>query len=139
MEIDHVVLWVSEPDASLVFYTDVVGLRGVRVEEFRAGQAPFVSVRIGDGSILDLMPTLAAPMVRAMTGETIASAAGQPINHLCLSMTLAEWEALRQRLDAVGVVVQSAPTSSFGARGVTTHWFYFQDPDGNVIEARAYE
>jgi catechol 2,3-dioxygenase-like lactoylglutathione lyase family enzyme len=25
-----------------------------------------------------------------------------------------------------------------GARGTSTHWFYFQDPDGNVIEARHY-
>jgi len=139
MELDHVVLWVSEPEASLVFYTDIVGLTGVRVEEFRAGTAPFVSVRISDGSILDLMPQLAAPMVRAMTGERIATGAGQAINHLCLSMTLVEWNALRQRLEAANVHVQTAPTPSFGARGVTTHWFYFQDPDGNVIEARAYE
>ena len=138
MELDHVVLWVSEPEASLAFYTAIVGLRGVRVEEFRAGTAPFVSVHINDGSILDLMPQLAAAMVRAMTGERIASGAGQPLNHLCLSMTLVEWEGLRQRLDAADVPVQSAPRPSFGARGVTTHWFYFQDPDGNVIEARAY-
>lgn len=138
MELDHVVLWVSEPEASLVFYRDILGLPGVRVEEFRAGSAPFVSVRINDGSILDLMPKAAAPMVQALTGERVASAAGQPLNHLCLSMTTSEFDALRKRLIAANVHIQTAPTPSFGARGVTTHWFYFQDPDGNVIEARAY-
>ena len=29
--------------------------------------------------------------------------------------------------------------SSFGARGLAPHTFYFGDPDGNVLEARYYE
>lgn len=139
MDIDHVVLWVEDARRALEFYTKVVGLAGVRVEEFVSGSAPFPSVRVSGGSILDLMPRAAAPTVAQLTGETIATAAGKPLNHVCLATSRAELEALAARLAGAGIPTRGTGNRSFGARGTTTHWFYFQDPDGNVIEARAYE
>lgn len=139
MHIDHVVLWVEDPRRALDFYTDVVGLPGVRAEEFLAGSAPFPSLRVSEVSILDLMPALAAPFASQFTGETKPTAAGKPINHVCLAMTRSELDALATRLTAAGVPTHSAGETSFGARGLSRHWFYFQDPDGNVIEARHYE
>ena len=32
MHTDHVVLWVADPPASVAFFTEVLGLEGVRVE-----------------------------------------------------------------------------------------------------------
>jgi glyoxylase I family protein len=139
MHIDHIVLWVSDPTASLEYYVNVIGLEPVRAEEFHAGSSPFPSVRISGHSILDLTPKVAAGAVKMFTGETKPSAAGDPINHLCLSMTLSELDALKARLEAARVTTTHMGTLSFGARGNTEHWFYFQDPDGNVIEARAYD
>jgi glyoxylase I family protein len=139
MQIDHVVLWVEDAARALEFYTAVVGLPGVRVAEFAEGKAPFPSVRVSDGSILDLMPAMAAPFAAAFTGEVKPTSAGKPLNHVCLSMDRAELEALRDRLSKASIAMHRMGETSFGARGSSTHWFYFQDPDGNVIEARHYE
>jgi catechol 2,3-dioxygenase-like lactoylglutathione lyase family enzyme len=139
VNIDHVVLWVEDARRALDFYTEVVGLAGVRAEEFLAGSAPFPSVRVAEGSILDLMPAMAAPFASQFTGETKPTAAGKPINHVCLAMARSEFDALASRLAAVNVATYRMGERSFGARGTSTHWFYFQDPDGNVIEARHYE
>lgn len=139
MQIDHVVLWVEDPRRSLEFYTKVMGLPGVRMEEFLAGSAPFPSVRISDGSILDLMPAMAAPFAAHFTGESKPTAAGKPLNHVCIACTRTELEALAERLKQADVAMHRIGETSFGARGSSKHWFYFQDPDGNVLEVRHYE
>jgi catechol 2,3-dioxygenase-like lactoylglutathione lyase family enzyme len=138
MDIDHVVLWVEDVRRALDFYTNVVGLLPVRRDEYLAGSAPFPSVRVSERSILDLMPAEAAPVVAQFSGEKTPTAAGRPINHVCLAMDPGELDALAARLASAGVETRSAGNPSFGARGNTTRWFYFQDPDGNVLEARAY-
>lgn len=138
MNIDHVVLWVDDALRALDFYTRVVGLAPVRADAFVAGEAPFPSVRVGPGSILDLVPAAGAPLVQAYTGESTPSAAGRPLNHVCLALDPAEIDALEARLREAGVAIATRPEPSYGARGWTTRWFYFQDPDGNVLEARCY-
>jgi len=139
MQIDHVVLWVEDALSALGFYVDVVGLAPIRADEFRAGTVPFPSVRISEHSILDLMPTMVAPFARGMTGEVKETAAGRPINHVCLAMDATSYDALAARLTAAGVAMHRMGERSFGARGSSRHWFYFQDPDGNVLEARHYD
>lgn len=139
IHVDHVVLWVEDPRAALDFYVKVVGLSAVRGDEFIAGNAPFPSVRVSEHSILDLMPAMAAPFAGAFTGEKKPTAAGKPMNHVCLAMDRGEFEALAGRLAERAVPTFRAGERSFGARGSSRHWFYFQDPDGNMIEARHYE
>ncbi|WP_437969434.1 VOC family protein [Sorangium sp. So ce260] len=139
LHVDHVVLWVEDPLRALEFYTRVVGLPSVRAEEFRAGKAPFPSVRLSEASILDLMPVSSADFLRKYTGEVRPSAAGRPINHVCFAMDRDEFETLAARLSAARVAMHSVDNPSFGARGNTVHWFYFQDPDGNTLEARHYQ
>jgi catechol 2,3-dioxygenase-like lactoylglutathione lyase family enzyme len=134
---DHVVLWVTNPLVSLEFYEKVVGLLGVRTEEFRAGQAPFPSVRVSDDSIIDLMARVAAPVVDAISG--VAGSAGNRVNHVCLAMPRAEFDALKQRLADHHVTTSKPMLNSFGARGIAPEAFYFLDPDQNVIEARHYD
>lgn len=139
MDIDHIVLWVEDARAALDFYTKVVGLSAVRGQEFLEGKAPFPSVRVSATSILDLTPAMAAQFAAHFTGEKKPTAAGKPINHVCLAMTGSELEALRARLEAASVPTHRVGETSFGAKGTSKHWFYFQDPDGNVLEARWYE
>ncbi len=98
MNIDHVVLWVDSPKRSLEFFSDVVGLRPVRAQEFEQGTAGFPSVRVNDTTLLDLMDTNSASAAREFTGG--GSGAGQPINHICLCMDAAEFLALNARLVA---------------------------------------
>ena len=134
--LDHVVLWTDDPLRAVEFYERVVGLTPVRLEEFRAGTAPFPSVRISPTAILDLMARVAAPVVDAMAGAE--ASAGHRVNHVCLAMSEADVTELRGRLEANGVAVSPPMQQSFGAQGLAPTAFYFRDPDGNVLEARYY-
>ena len=134
--LDHVVLWTDDPLRAIAFYTDVVGFAPVRVDEFKAGNAPFPSVRVSERTILDLRARVAAPVVDAMAGAD--ASAGHPVNHVCFSMSEREFDSLRGRLDAAGVAASSMMEQSFGAQGLAPRAFYFRDPDGNVLEARYY-
>lgn len=134
--LDHVVLWTDDPLRAVTFYTDVVGFAPVRVEEFRAGTAPFPSVRVASGTILDLMARAVAPVVDAMAGAD--ASAGHPVNHVCFAVSEADFEALGARLARAGVATSSTMEQSFGAQGLAPRAFYFRDPDGNVLEARYY-
>ena len=133
--IDHVVFWVEDPERSLRFYAKTLGLAAVRVDEFRAGKAPFPSVRL-TGAILDLMPMKMARPLNGLPGAE--GSAGNKCNHLCLAMTHEEYAALRARLDASGIAIPVTMKDSFGAAGIAPEAFYFADPDGNVLEARYY-
>jgi glyoxylase I family protein len=137
MEIDHVVLWVESPQRALAFYVDLLGLMPERVEDYRAGQASFPSVRLSETTILDLMARDMAAAVNDVTGGD-AMGSGTPLNHLCLAMPAADYAALTSRLAAAGVALKSAGEGPFGARGRAREAVYFQDPDGNVIEIRHY-
>jgi catechol 2,3-dioxygenase-like lactoylglutathione lyase family enzyme len=136
MNIDHVVLWVSNPRNSLDFYVNTVGMRPVRQQEFEAGTAAFPSVRLSDTTILDLMNTDMLSDVQEFTGG--GDGGGAPINHICLSMNVEDYLALRSRLTTQGVKLTSGSEQAFGARGLADRSEYFRDPDGNVIEIRHY-
>jgi catechol 2,3-dioxygenase-like lactoylglutathione lyase family enzyme len=139
--LDHVVIWVEDPLRSVEFFENVVGLPGVRVDEFRAGKAPFPSVRVSSEAIIDLMPKAAAPILDGMAaahgGPT--GSAGHPVNHVCIAMCQSEFESLRRRLEERGIAPGLSMERSFGARGSAPRAFYFQDLDGNVLEARYYD
>lgn len=137
MDLDHVVIWVDDPLKSVDFYVDVVGLKPVRAEEFRDGEAPFPSVRVTERSIIDLTPRHDAEAVDSMTKASASS--GFPVNHICIAMSREEYEALSARLEAHGVDTSARRVVTYGARGNAPHAFYFRDPDNNVIEARYYD
>ncbi|WCS16232.1 VOC family protein [Mycobacterium marinum] len=137
MRLDHIVLWTTDPRAAVDFYTQVVGLEPVRVSEFEAGDAPFPSVRVSADSIIDLLPRDSVADTETLTGGP--GSAGHRVNHVCLAMTKAEYDALDQRLQAAGVDTSARLNRSYGARGWAPQGYYFADPDGNVVEARYYE
>jgi glyoxylase I family protein len=134
--LDHVVLWTDDPIKAAEFYQRVLGLPAVRLDEFRAGQAPFPSIRISPHSIIDLMARTAAPIVDAITGAE--ASAGHRVNHVCLAMSERDYGAVRARLDADGVATSTPTEQTFGAQGLAPQAVYFRDPDGNVIEIRYY-
>lgn len=122
---DHIVLNVSDVERSLAFYTDLLGLRPERVDEFRAGEVTFPSVRISEGTLIDLMAASAVVGVRAN------------LNHFCLVTEPTDLDALADGLEARGVTITTRPASRWGARGQATS-IYLLDPDGNEIEIRHY-
>lgn len=135
--LDHVVLWVRDPVAAADFYEKAIGLEPLRLTEFAAGEVPFPSVRVSDETILDLMPLTFADRMTMLPGA--ADSAGHPVNHVCLSLPRADFDALLSRLEERSVPVSELSYDSFGARGKARRSFYFRDPDGNVFEARHYD
>jgi catechol 2,3-dioxygenase-like lactoylglutathione lyase family enzyme len=118
---DHLVLAVADVERSLAWYTDVLGLAGGRVEEWRRGEAPFPSVRVDETTIIDLIPAQGAP-------------GGRNLDHLCL--VVAPTDLVAWAGDA-GLAVIDGPAPRFGAQGVATS-IYVRDPDGNTVELRHY-
>ncbi len=77
------------------------------------------------------------PLVQKSTGGGEATG-GTPINHLCLSVSRAEYSSICQRLEANGVKLNPGGENVFGAQGKAIRSTYFSDPDGNVLEIRYY-
>lgn len=126
VEMDHIVLSVSDIERSLAFYTGVLGLQGERLEEFRAGKVGFPSVRINEGTLIDLVQAGEAD------GGTVKN-----LDHFCLVSESTDLRELADDLRRNGVVVVQEPVSRWGARGQATS-IYIQDPDANEIEIRCY-
>jgi catechol 2,3-dioxygenase-like lactoylglutathione lyase family enzyme len=118
---DHAVLAVSDVDRSLSWYMGILGLEGVRVEEWRRNEVPFPSVRVSRETIIDLIPR----------GE---DRGGRNLDHLCLVVEptdLVAWAG------ESGLKILDGPDHRFGAKGVATS-IYIHDPDGNTVELRYY-
>ena len=129
--LDHIVLNVGDIDRSLKFYTEVLGLQGERVDEFKTGKVGFPSVRINAATIIDLFPNKDG----ASTGGGEKTAGN--LNHFCLVVENAEFAGVIDHLKENHITLREGPVSRWGARGRATS-VYFLDPDGNEIEIRAY-
>ena len=117
--LDHIVLVVADVERSLAWYRDVLGLEAERYEEWKDGRAPFPSVRVDEGTIIDLF-----------AGERD----GSNLDHLCLVVEPTDLAAVA----ASGQFeVVDGPAPRWGARGVGTS-LYVRDPDGNTVELRHY-
>jgi len=121
---------------SVEFFEHAVGLTAMRVDEYRAKQVQYPSVRVNETTIIDLFPRAAAPEVNKIPGA--AGTAGHLTNHVCLAMSEAEFAELQARLTAHGIAFGRFMENQFGACGSAPKAFYFRDPDGNVLEARHY-
>jgi len=118
-ELDHVVLNVADVERSLAFYIDELGLAPINVEEWRRGERFFPSVRVSEGSIIDLV---ALPRT------------GDNMDHFCMVVEPMDFDALKAsgRFEIV-----DGPDIRFGARGDGTS-IYIRDPDDNLVELRYY-
>ncbi|GGR48236.1 dioxygenase [Streptomyces cinereoruber] len=110
---------VRDVERSLEFYCGSLGLEPVRVDEWRAGKAPFPSARVSSTLIIDLFD-------RPRTESNV--------DHFCLSVEPLDW----QEVIASGeFTVLEGPVGRYGARG-DAQSIYVEDPDGNTVELRWY-
>ena len=117
---DHLVLTVADVERALDFYCGPLGLEPVRVDEWRAGEVPFPSVRISPDSIIDLV-----------RGEPRGES---NVDHFCLVVAPLDWAEV---IESGVFTVLTGRSGRFGARGSATS-IYVRDPDGNSVELRWY-
>ncbi|MDO1559365.1 VOC family protein [Brevundimonas sp. 2R-24] len=115
----HLSIPVSDLDRSLGFYEGLGGGPGRRASDW-------ADVWVFGGQItLFENPTLAARAPEM--GRT----------HFGATLDKAEWEGLAERLDGSDSVVRG-PLSEPAAGGVQ-HKLYLRDPDGWIVELKAYD
>lgn len=117
--VDHLVLNVSDPERTLAWYRDKLGLEPARYDEWKRGEAPFVSVRLNGTTVIDLM-------VKDRTGTNV--------DHFCVVVEEVDLQAVA---DSGEFEVVGGPWPLWGAQGEGTG-LYVKDPDGNVVELRHY-
>lgn len=117
--IDHIVLDVADVERSAAWYHERLGLEVLRLDEWRRKQVSFVSLRISDTTIIDLLE-------RPPTGENM--------NHVAL---LVEGVDIDELAAAGELEIESGPADLFGAQG-DGRGLYTRDPDGHLVELRTY-
>ena len=120
--LDHLVLTVASIEATVAFYTRVLGFR---VTTFGEGR---VALTFGQQKIN-----------LHQAGREFEPKAAQPMPgsaDLCLIATTPLFEVIKH-LEAQGVTIEEGPVVRTGAKGPITS-LYFRDPDQNLIEVSNY-
>jgi catechol 2,3-dioxygenase-like lactoylglutathione lyase family enzyme len=127
-EMDHIVLRVKDVDVSLRFYTELLGLKPERIEQWRAGEVRFPSARLNNDTIIDFFATDQQPIGKDGVRNQ---------DHFCMIIEPTDMDELKSRFEAAGVEIQAGPGKRWGAHGDGIS-LYIYDPDNNVVELRHY-
>ena len=117
--IDHLVLCVRDVEASVRWYREHLGLAAERLEQWRDGEVPFVSLRVNDSTLVDLVEQ---------------GPDGRNVDHVAYVTDRTSFDAF---VAAHEDLIEMGPASLFGARG-HGDGVYVRDPDGHRVEVRTY-
>ncbi len=115
--IDHVVINVSDAERAMRWYQKHLGFEPERYGEWLSGKAPFLSMRVNELTVIDLLET---------------DRSGENVDHISFCIT-----GSLEDLATEDVEIVREFESVYGAMG----WgpaLYIRDPDGNVIELKQY-
>jgi catechol 2,3-dioxygenase-like lactoylglutathione lyase family enzyme len=147
--INHLALVCSDMQRTVDFYSGVLGMPLIKTIELPSGMGQHFFFDCGGGDCVaffwfpdapDAAPGISAPRGRPEQGELL-SAVGS-MNHVAFHVPPEDFEEYRRRLKAKGVTVSpilNHDDSPFGVapevnEGVFVRSFYFQDPDGILLE-----
>ncbi len=83
--IDHIVLNVEDDEKMIAFYSKVLMFAPERLEEYRAGDVPFPSVRLNSDTIIDLFPK------KIWQKNAWAGQGRENLNHFCIALSKGTW------------------------------------------------
>jgi catechol 2,3-dioxygenase-like lactoylglutathione lyase family enzyme len=115
--LDHIVLTVADPEATVAFYERL----GMRREEFGEGR---LALRFGDHKLN--LHRAGRPIQPHARRPTPGSA------DVCL-LVEGTLDAVERELELAGVVFELGPVERTGATG-RIRSLYVRDPDGNLVE-----
>ena len=119
--LDHIVLRCGDVETTLAWYSELLGLAPVRVDEWRAGSGRRFR-RCGS------TPSTIIDFIGGRDGSL------GHLDHLCLVVEPTDLQALA---DSGRFEVLDGPDTRYGARGNGTS-LYVRDPDGLTVELRHY-
>jgi catechol 2,3-dioxygenase-like lactoylglutathione lyase family enzyme len=123
VQLDHLILPVNDRDASVAFYTSILGL------EHEGDREPFAIIRVSPIFTLQLAPW--------------GTPGGE---HLAFAMPRPEFDAVFRRVREAGIPYgdafdgvgnQREPADEPGARGIGKSLYFF-DPSQHLLEIRHY-
>ena len=118
----HIAVQTQDYEASVAFYTDVMGMS--EVVEFSAGGRRITLLDIGDGSHLELFEPLPG-------AKPSGDVEGNVVFHFAL--TTSDIEAALERVRAAGMeITVELKTVDLGALNVSLA--FFKGPGGEVVE-----
>jgi catechol 2,3-dioxygenase-like lactoylglutathione lyase family enzyme len=147
--INHLALVCADMARTVTFYSGVLGMPLVKTIELPAGLGQHFFFDCGGGNCLaffwfpnapDGVPGISAPAARPDQGD-IRSAVGS-MNHVAFSVPPGRFDDYHARLKDKGIAVSPVlnhDDSELGVApalgpGVFVRSFYFQDPDGTLLE-----
>ena len=104
-ELDHIVLRVKDVEVSMQFYTETLGLKPERVDQWRAGEVRFPSARLNDDTIIDLF---------ASDQESTGRDGVKNQDHFCMVIEPTDMDELKAKFEAIGVGIQAGPGKRWG-------------------------
>lgn len=125
--LEHVNIKSRDIQRSIDFYSEVLGLRLVRLDRNDDDTIRFAALRAGD-ALIDIQPDTSNEWDAQRTG----------FNHMALLIEPADLEAIADRCRDLDIPITEGPVARQGAYGMG--WaLYIQDPDGHGIELKHYE
>lgn len=125
-QLDHLVLRVSDLQAMMTFYTEVIGCPVEKIQE----NLGLYQLRAGS-SLIDLVP-VDGPL--GQKGGAAPGQQGRNLDHFCLQVEPFDAEEITAHLRKFGY--DPAPVASrYGAKGQGPS-IYVTDPEGNTLELK---
>jgi extradiol dioxygenase family protein len=124
----HLAFPVHDLAAARAFYGGVLGCR-----EGRSSEA-WIDFDFGGHQIVAHLDPAAQPVAveNAVDGHDV------PVPHFGIVLTMADWEALAERVRAAGVAFGIEPHVRFKGRAGEQATMFFRDPSGNALEFKAF-
>ncbi len=124
----HLAFPVNDLGAARAFYAGVLGCR-----EGRASNQWIDFDLYGNQVTVHLVPGHSADAaVKKVDGH------GVPIPHFGVVLTMADWHALRERIEAAGIGFGVAPHIRWQGKPGEQATMFFRDPSGNALEFKAF-
>lgn len=124
----HLAFPVHDLDAARAFYGGLLGCREGRSSDH------WIDFDLGGHQIVAHLDPAARPVAvsNAVDGHDV------PVPHFGVVLTMADWQAMADRLEAAGVAFGIAPHIRFKGQPGEQATMFFRDPSGNALEFKAF-